>query len=239
MNKSIIAILLFGSGIVTLALMTTYSGRLIPTDPEEDKHPAAAHSIETSRPAMAREIQAESRGQTMPEESGERPSGIAPGQRMSSTNHHRSMAAKTPPRQPPTTNESRPAWGAPPMAMGSAAVVAATTPHTGPVASADAVEVEIDIPDIAGAPPALVPASLAPPGGTDTIDPALQPEVDLLGEEFANRMESVPPGADDTQYRQAWDEAQYDNDVLFKAKFGIHAWLDHHIRAYHAANADP
>jgi hypothetical protein len=61
----------------------------------------------------------------------------------------------------------------------------------------------------------------------------------LLGEEFANRMESVPPGADDTQYRQAWDEAQYDNDVLFKAKFGIHAWLDHHIRAYHAANADP
>lgn len=65
------------------------------------------------------------------------------------------------------------------------------------------------------------------------LDLAIQQEAERLVEQIASS--DLP--ADSDEYRELWNSAVTDSDLLFRARYGDWAWMVHHAQAHHLAAA--
>jgi FtsZ-interacting cell division protein ZipA len=70
------------------------------------------------------------------------------------------------------------------------------------------------------------------PAGSE-MDIAIQKEAERLLEEVA----AIPADNEPEVYREKWEEAVSNSDQLFRAKYGVWKWMQHHIHANHLANS--
>ena len=74
-------------------------------------------------------------------------------------------------------------------------------------------------------------------GPASDLSPETQGEIQNMAESLQQRI--AESGLDPTspEYRQLWNESVADSDQVFRTLYGTHAWMQHHVEAYHLAHS--
>lgn len=97
---------------------------------------------------------------------------------------------------------------------------------------AGSVPLEVEVPFVPGN-EVTIPAALANPPEGGGMGSEAESEVEKLAEEFVRRVAGGGYAAEDSAYREAWEDAAVLSDAQFKARYGNQAWMERHIQAHH------
>ncbi|MEO6475969.1 MAG: hypothetical protein ABIQ96_12665 [Luteolibacter sp.] len=128
----------------------------------------------------------------------------------------------------PATGQAGTVLPATRTAEGPATSIAPTGSELAPERIITAVSAEDPVPQ---------PAALADLGSGSTLTPEQDHEVQQMAENWAGELSGSGLDPASPEYRQFWDDAVRQSDLIFTQLYGGEAWHAHHIAAYHLAHA--